>query len=447
MISMYSVNTTGKRYDNLDPPQAWYSASSSDQALHYSARSVDRNKTPNYRTLRLLKKRVPPLPYESRSARDTYPQGWVRVQVSGQPYAQLVSGVLNENLMSNMLTRGHAFVNWNDLDGQVAKEYNLALQKCRLKFKSEAAELGAGLIQLGQTKSLFVDTTLGLGRLALGVRAKNIKQCREAISDLFSKQAANAGISNPNMLVKYKRQKFKKNQKALRKAERKLVRKGVDATGSFLAYSFGWAPLMGDLDNAINQLALYNVQSDYRVTHRARTNTVSKLTDYQIGEQNSAYGTATSVKEVGVQVIISALPTYHSLLLAQGLGLANPPAFAWEVVPFSFLFDYVVNVGGWLNSFDALLGYDGCETVVTRKFRITYTGKNDPPSTRITNGITSTYSASYSLSRVLKQMRRDVSYGQPPFVERPSYGRMFQVEGRVATTLAVAVQQLWKLNK
>lgn len=446
LVTEYNVNTTGKRYDDIDPPQAWYVPSVTDTALYHSSRQVARNKTPNFKALRQSRKRVPPLPYESRSTIRKHPEGWVRTQVIGAATAQKVHGTLNENLMDNLLAGGHSFTTWNDLDGQVASEYNQALQKCRLKFKSEAAELGAGLIQLGQTKSLFVDSVVGLGKLASGIRAKNIKSCREAIATLWARQAANAGVDNPGAVKRFKRAQFKKHAKVLRQAERKLVRKGVDGSSAFLAYSFGWKPTLQDLDSAVNQLAKYNVQSDYRVTHRSRVNSVS-IEKYPIGHGNSAFGNATSQREVGVQVIISALPTYHSLLLGQGLGLTNPPAFAYEVVPFSFILDYVVNIGGWLNSFDALLGYDGCETVITRRMRIRKTGVNDPPSVRTYNGITSTFSAKYTLLNQWKHVRRDVSYGQPPFVERPSFGGLLNRSSRVATTLAVAVQQLWRLTK
>jgi hypothetical protein len=47
------------------------------------------------------------------------------------------------------------------------------------------------------------------------------------------------------------------------------------------------------------------------------------------------------------------------------LGLTNPLAIAWELVPFSFVLDWLVPVGTWLQSLDATLGVKfvgGCRT-------------------------------------------------------------------------------------
>jgi hypothetical protein len=47
-------------------------------------------------------------------------------------------------------------------------------------------------------------------------------------------------------------------------------------------------------------------------------------------------------------------------------GLTNPVALAWEVTPFSFLADYCVGLGSWLNRLDATLGKEFIGGSVTR---------------------------------------------------------------------------------
>jgi hypothetical protein len=45
-----------------------------------------------------------------------------------------------------------------------------------------------------------------------------------------------------------------------------------------------------------------------------------------------------------------------NLYLASQLGFVNPAAIAWELVPFSFVVDWFVNVGEFLNNFTDLWG-------------------------------------------------------------------------------------------
>lgn len=48
-------------------------------------------------------------------------------------------------------------------------------------------------------------------------------------------------------------------------------------------------------------------------------------------------------------------PRFHEL---QQLGVTNPALFAWEVIPFSFVFDWFVGVGDYLEGLTALHGIE-----------------------------------------------------------------------------------------
>jgi hypothetical protein len=57
--------------------------------------------------------------------------------------------------------------------------------------------------------------------------------------------------------------------------------------------------------------------------------------------------------ECGAEVFVSNPNT----ALANQMGFINPAAVAWELVPFSFLVDWFLPVGDFLNSFTDLLGH------------------------------------------------------------------------------------------
>jgi hypothetical protein len=44
------------------------------------------------------------------------------------------------------------------------------------------------------------------------------------------------------------------------------------------------------------------------------------------------------------------------LALASQLGVVNPASIAWELIPFSFIVDWFLNVGDFLNQFSDFLG-------------------------------------------------------------------------------------------
>lgn len=59
--------------------------------------------------------------------------------------------------------------------------------------------------------------------------------------------------------------------------------------------------------------------------------------------------------------------------LASQLGFVNPAVVAWELVPFSFVVDWFVNVGDVLSSYTDFLGFKFLESSVTsfNKDRVT----------------------------------------------------------------------------
>jgi hypothetical protein len=62
--------------------------------------------------------------------------------------------------------------------------------------------------------------------------------------------------------------------------------------------------------------------------------------------------------EARVKCVIHAKVKSESLTRLKQLGLANPAAIAWELVPFSFVFDWFVPVGEFLNAVTGTFGLE-----------------------------------------------------------------------------------------
>jgi len=143
---------------------------------------------------------------------------------------------------------------------------------------------------------------------------------------------------------------------ARKKTNKPLVPKGVSAAKSlannWLEYSFGWKPLIQDIYQAVD--LLQNPIKSIRPTGKA---SASHIAIVETGSKASGFYSGQNVQGVryakqGCVVTIDN----PNLYLANNLGLVNPLTVAWELVPFSFVVDWFVNVGEFLNSGTDLLG-------------------------------------------------------------------------------------------
>lgn len=127
--------------------------------------------------------------------------------------------------------------------------------------------------------------------------------------------------------------------------------------------------------------------------------------------------------------------TNPNFALANQLGLINPGTVAWEIVPFSFLVDWFIPVGAWLNSFTDILGYDVLYpfTTTTREVTAITSSIPDPPYLTWSRETSSGFWFARTLGLPAYKLVR------PPF-------KGFSV-ARAATAIALLVQQFLSLDK
>lgn len=114
---------------------------------------------------------------------------------------------------------------------------------------------------------------------------------------------------------------------------------------NWLEYSFGWKPLIQDIYSAVNHF-----QTPIRSTRprgQSRNDRYVKYLDGTISSGIYTYQESRGVlfAKTGCVVTISNPNAY----LANKLGLVNPLTVAWELIPFSFVVDWFVNVGEFLS--------------------------------------------------------------------------------------------------
>lgn len=135
----------------------------------------------------------------------------------------------------------------------------------------------------------------------------------------------------------------------------------------WLLYRYGITPVVSDLQNSFEQLS----QSwDTSLRYRYRWQS-SQMFDGDHG--NSPYPPPYEhpihvIEKITVKDI--AWVEYDSTTLKNlsSIGLLNPVQLAWEVIPFSFVVDWFINIGDCLSSLDALTGVK--RYAYTRTFKV-----------------------------------------------------------------------------
>lgn len=209
------------------------------------------------------------------------------------------------------------------------------------------------------------------------------------------------------------------------------VRANLKRQGSnVLEYSFGWAPLVGDIVSACAVLGKGIPPPYVKATQKVAYTNNTGWRDLGAVQRRE---TCTGFIQWSLRAYIRI--TDPDALLVNELGLANPMSVAWELTPWSFVVDYFVNVSTYLGSVTDFVGLelDRSNKTFFAKETGLGTGKWDtvtPPS----------YNPySYTWERV--QVQRTLTIPGPSLAFRLPWRMTVQ---RASTSIALLLQQLRK---
>lgn len=127
-----------------------------------------------------------------------------------------------------------------------------------------------------------------------------------------------------------------------------------DMGDAWLAFHFGVEPLLKDLHATLERLEQQHSNSSWKriVVHGSNRWNFKKVdnSSYSWSHDESYHGIVRFQAEVRMKS-----PT---LALLSDFGVINPATLAWELIPFSFVVDWFIPVGSYLNSFSDLVGYE-----------------------------------------------------------------------------------------
>jgi len=225
---------------------------------------------------------------------------------------------------------------------------NVAIRRLRDKAIGETANLAESFVTLNQTTRMIGNLFYRIGSSVMNLKRGNIPG---SIRDLF-------GSKPP---------KFRRNG-------------GPSATkdlaGNWLELQYGWKPVLMDIQFLLEKFKAFSAEDfpvhvvESSATHRIgeggelKPNAGSEAT--VIGGWSKLTTTRTSF---GIRFKVQ---DQFRALLSQS-GFTNPISLLWELLPFSFVGDWALPIGPYLESLDSwggLVLLDGWETNFSRKIQV-----------------------------------------------------------------------------
>ena len=177
--------------------------------------------------------------------------------------------------------------------------------------------------------------------------AVNIAEREQAISMI-----AQRGIQLFQFCQALRKGNFKKAAGLLGTRELQTVRKASKSfSKNFLEWHFGWSPLLDDIYTSCDILS-----KPFR-PHKA-TGSATESLEFPTGGSSPNQWKDVGKVNIRASARVSAYirVTNPNLNLLAQMGLTNPAVVLWELVPFSFVVDWFVNVSDFLGQFDEFIG-------------------------------------------------------------------------------------------
>lgn len=219
--------------------------------------------------------------------------------------------------------------------------------------------LGVALAEMPQTLRLVVSTVNRLSGAFDALRRGNVKQAFSKLGIWDSRILRGTG----NLPFRTAGAHRRHLQSMANSARRMSLRRGAVgrnsmynfASQSWLELQYGWKPLYNDVYGSAEAVGrgLQARSDDITISARSRRestkSSISEDGTFKISK--SGKHTFTCAYSVSLGVLN---PVSRNLA---ALGLSNPALIIWEKVPFSFVVDWFVPIGSFLEDLDTFTGY------------------------------------------------------------------------------------------
>lgn len=228
-------------------------------------------------------------------------------------------------------------------------EENEAITKSLNKLADAKVNLAENLATLGQTARMFIRPVRSI-----------INRMKEAgaLADKMNRRMGGSGFSVAESLLHMSYREMARGRVGSKLAE------------MYLEYVYGFAPLMQDV------YELYKLMKDTAalpLLMKGRGSSERYLSAPDITQHNISAGmqetwsNAVAHSKTRCNVWATPNPEYAFTRSLNQLGLVNPADLVWELVPYSFVVDWVLPIGPVLQAMTAPAGLDFVGGAISRR--------------------------------------------------------------------------------
>jgi hypothetical protein len=232
----------------------------------------------------------------------------------------------------------------------------VAVSKALLKLKNQRPNLGVAFAERKQTADLFSSNVKTI--------AKQIRDFKDKFPKDWRQVLASRRRTRPGDWKKYRGISNSREFKKLRVIPNR-----------FLELQYGWKPLLSDINDSCQALSHRDQDANrYNVHVVGTSNYGDKFAWRKIMNLSGLYGfDVVDVRKHNCKVVLYYRLRNPVLATFSSLGLTNPLLIAWEKTRLSFVLDWVLPVGNWLNTLDADFGWDFLSGTASKMSRLTAT--------------------------------------------------------------------------
>jgi hypothetical protein len=209
-----------------------------------------------------------------------------------------------------------------------------------------------------------------------------------------------------------------------------------------LEWVYGWKPLAKDIYGAAENMILASAKSSSGVSGHPVRVSGSETSDWRTIRSTDANNVTKTVeleKVFQCRIVGFYALTTGGLNSVAGYTSLNPVSIAWELVPYSFVADWFVDVGGYLRNLESSILYNS-------DFTGGYSTERSKETIRESYGGGNTsYSASAKASVVTKEFQRKV-LASSPSPRPPSFNPKLGTE-RLINAASLLSQMLHSLKR
>jgi hypothetical protein len=256
---------------------------------------------------------------------DFNPDVFGRVQVHGSfhflPWSTLgytsdpLSGISNFRDDRTVDDQAALLARWSDEIDGLSK---IALRRHYQKMSNKKVDLATELSQGMLTVNLMADIAKRIAKSLIALKKLKIRQAFSTLFPTSKKELAN----------------------------------------DFLAWKYGIKPLVGDLQAAAEHLAEFVLRLAPVKSNGHAKSIFERSEVIQLGNSNFPGSFVYELRKASIRVKYGSSFKVTSKLTRQAasLGFTNPLNVVWELVPFSFVVDWFLPIGDFLNSLSDLHG-------------------------------------------------------------------------------------------